>query len=203
MSHERLELFVLKCATISSALRRETSKLGQSQYVDDPLIGGVGGDLVPYINQFDLRNRINAMNMAEYYRLLYMLENDIRELIEDTLGAVHGASWWQKCVPQAVREEGSKNLKRESEAGISLRSNRDLDYITFGQLGEIIRSNWGDFAGIFSNQPALSRVLSSLNMSRAAIAHCGILAEDEVDRLRLNVKDWFRVLAGPTAVGAA
>lgn len=79
-----------------------------------------------------------------------------------------------------------------------MRSTNDIDYITFGQLGEIIKSNWDAFAGMLSNQSALNRVIYSLNMSRGAIAHCGLLADDEIDRLKLNVKDWFRVLAGPT-----
>ncbi len=136
--------------------------------------------------------------MAEYYKLFYMIENDIRSLISDTLEAVHGANWWNTCVPQAVQDEVAKNKKRESEAGITLRSERDLDYTTFGQLGDIIRANWSDFAGMLSNRSALGRVLHSLNMSRGTIAHCGLLAEDEIDRLKLNVKDWFRVLAGPS-----
>jgi hypothetical protein len=37
----------------------------------------------------------------------------------------------------------------------------------------------------------------SLNTLRGPIAHCGLLAEDEVDRLKLSVKDWFRLLEGP------
>jgi hypothetical protein len=61
----------------------------------------------------------------------------------------------------------------------------------------LIRANWSDFAGMLSNQSAVSRVMSALNMLRGTIAHCGILAEDEVDRLKLAIRDWFRVLEGP------
>jgi hypothetical protein len=137
--------------------------------------------------------------MSGYYRIFYMIENDIRKIISDTLEDSHGLDWWEECVPQSVKDEVQKNVKRESEAGVSLRSNSPLDYTTFGQLGDIIRGNWTDFAGMLRNQAALSRVLHSLNMSRATIAHCGLLGDDEVDRLTLNVRDWFRVLAGPTA----
>lgn len=69
--------------------------------------------------------------------------------------------------------------------------------MTFGHLGDIIRHNWALFGGILSNQKAMGRVMYSLNNLRGPIAHCGMLAEDEVDRLRLTVKDWFRVLEGP------
>ncbi len=36
--------------------------------------------------------------------------------------------------------------------------------------------------------------MTSLNMLRAPIAHCCPLAEDEIVRLRLTVKDWFRLM---------
>jgi hypothetical protein len=135
--------------------------------------------------------------MSQYYELFYMLENDIRRIIAETLEDVHGPSWWDVCVDQPIKEEVERNKKREAEAGISLRSDADIDYTRFGQLGDIIKKNWADFAGMLSNQSALSRVIFQLNMLRAAIAHCGVLADDEVDRLKLTIKDWFRVLAGP------
>jgi hypothetical protein len=80
---------------------------------------------------------------------------------------------------------------------VSQRSEDDIDYTAFGQHGDIIRENWSDFAGMHSNQSAVSRVLSALNILRGTIAHCGVLAEDEVDRLKLAIRDWFRVLEGP------
>lgn len=33
-----------------------------------------------------------------------------------------------------------------------------------------------------------------LNTLRGAVAHCTPLAEDEVLRLRLSVRDWFRLM---------
>jgi hypothetical protein len=39
---------------------------------------------------------------------------------------------------------------------------------------------------------ALERILGNLNTLRAPIAHCKALAEDEVTRLHLSLRDWFR-----------
>jgi Family of unknown function (DUF5343) len=36
--------------------------------------------------------------------------------------------------------------------------------------------------------------MTSLNVLRGPIAHCCPLAEDEVARLRLALKDWFRLM---------
>ncbi|GLS75699.1 Swt1 family HEPN domain-containing protein [Oharaeibacter diazotrophicus] len=189
-----IELFLLKCAVIEADIRQSTS-----EYKDNPKNKRLSEDSNNdrYIRQFSLQNRRNASNMAEYYELFYMLENDIRELIVETLESAHGANWWDLKVPTGVKEEARKNRNRKEQAAVSTRSDNEIDYITFGQLSDVIRENWVDFAGIMSNQSAVSRVLSALNMLRGTIAHCGVLADDEVDRLKLAIKDWFRVLEGP------
>lgn len=135
--------------------------------------------------------------MAEHYKLFYMLENDIRKLIDDTLIEAKGRDWWDAHAPNSAKEECKANQQRELEAAVTSRSENELDYISFGQLGEIMRAHWDLFGGILSNPKAMGRVMFSLNMLRGPIAHCGILAEDEVDRLKLAVKDWFRLLEGP------
>lgn len=197
MSTHTVELFLLKCAVIETGLRATLGEfdVGQSgglSQADDE-------QLEPFIKQFDLANRKNAAQMSRYYEIFYLLENDIRRLIVETMEAAHGAKWWETHVPQGVLEEVRKNRTREAQAAVSIRSEDDIDYTTFGQLGDIIRENWSDFAGMLSNQSVVSRVLSALNMLRGTIAHCGVLAEDEVDRLKLAIRDWFRVLEGPKA----
>jgi hypothetical protein len=187
-----IELFVLKCAVIQSGIG---SMVAVS--VGRPEENIVDDRLEPFIRQFELENRQNAAKMSRYYEIFYMLENDIRKLIVETLETAHGKDWWDTHVSVAVKDEVNKNRSREANAAITVRSDDEIDYTTFGQLSDIIRENWPDFAGMLSNQQAVSRVLSGLNMLRGAIAHCGVLAEDEVDRLKLAIRDWFRVLEGP------
>lgn len=134
--------------------------------------------------------------MAENYRLFYLLENEIRDLIEEVLQEAVGENWWISVVPISVRDEAEKNKKHEQETGFSQRSDRMLDYTTFGQLGEIIRSQWVNFAGIIDDQKAMNKVLTNLNALRGPIAHCGLLAEDEELRLQITIRDWFRQLGG-------
>jgi hypothetical protein len=189
---QQVELFLLKCASLNehfgSAHDRNTSVKDAEN--DVVALGGM-------LDQFSSAVRINAIRMAEYYKLFYMLENDIRKLIDDTLVESYGNAWWQDHAPQSAKDECLKTQQREQEAGFSSRSESELDYISFGQLGEIIRSHWTLFGGILSNPKALGRVMYPLNNLRGPIAHCGLLAEDEIDRLRLTVKDWFRLLEGP------
>lgn len=195
ISHDRVELFLLKCAVIETDLRALTAEFA------DPsralLLGKDSEILDPLVKQFDLENRRNASSMAKWYQIFYMLENDIRRLVAETLENAHGSAWWISQVPQTVKDEAERNRHRETQAAHSTRSDEEIDYITFGQLQEIIKENWEDFAGMLSNLSAVARVLSGLNMLRGTIAHCGVLADDEVDRLKLAIRDWFRVLEGP------
>jgi hypothetical protein len=194
-SDDRIELFLMKCAVAEGELRKKL--LQHSPVEAASIIRQSAKELDRYIKQFDIDNRRNATRMSFYYEIFYMLENDIRTLIVQTLKEAHGDEWWTTRVPQQVREEATRNRKREAEAGVSLRSENDIDYITFGQLSDIIKDNWSNFAGMLSNAAAVTRVLSALNMLRGTIAHCGLLADDEVDRLKLAIRDWFRVLEGP------
>jgi hypothetical protein len=191
-SESQVELFILKCAAVKLAADEvnPTQASIDSPAPDDAKIQAS-------ISQFSDEMRTNAIMMAEHYKLFYMLENDIRKLIEETLTEAYQTGWWEEHSPPSAKEECRNNQLREQEAGFTPRSDNELDYVTFGHLGDIIRHNWALFGGILSNQKAMGRVMYSLNNLRGPIAHCGMLAEDEVDRLRLTVKDWFRVLEGP------
>lgn len=61
----------------------------------------------------------------------------------------------------------------------------------------MIRETCSDIAGMPSTQSTVSRVMAALNMLHSRIANCGVLAEDEVKRLRLEIRDLFRVLEWP------
>jgi hypothetical protein len=65
-----------------------------------------------------------------------------------------------------------------------------LSYTNFGEFGEIIKANWALFADTFSDLKAVETTLSRLNTLRPPIAHCSMLAEDEVLRLRLASRDF-------------
>jgi Swt1-like HEPN len=190
---DTIELFLLKCASIKLAVDDANPNRSVSRSITDE-----DASVRSSVSQFSAEVRDNALMMAEHYKLFYMLENDIRRLIDDTLTEHNkGPDWWDTYAPDSAKAEFKGNLQREQEAGFTPRSDNPLDYVTFGQLGDIIRANYALFGGILSNQKAMGRVMFSLNNLRGPIAHCGILAEDEVERLKLTVKDWFRLLEGP------
>jgi hypothetical protein len=147
-----------------------------------------------YYSQFTASIRAEAASMARHYERFYCLENSIRELVTAQLLAAKGDAWWDQTVSQAVKDNVLKNLQREQEAGITLRSDDLIDYTTFGELGETIQANWDVFADTFNNRKAVTRILTGLNLLRGPIAHCSPLASDEVTRLDLAIRDWFRLM---------
>lgn len=147
-----------------------------------------------YYPQFAQALRLEAAGMARHYELFYCLEKNIRSLVAETLKAVHGETWWSSCVPKIVQENVQKNMQREIDSGVTLRSESEIDYTTFGELGEIVRNKWADFGSTFSSEKAFTKIMTSLNMLRGPIAHCCPLADDEVLRLQLTVRDWFRLM---------
>jgi hypothetical protein len=132
--------------------------------------------------------------MGEHYELFYCLERSIRSLVGETLKGQHGDSWWATCVPEKIKNTVADNMQREIDSGFTLRSEAEIDFTTFGELGEIVRSNWVSFDAVFSSEKAFTKIMTSLNALRAPIAHCCPLSEDEVVRLKLTVRDWFRLM---------
>ena len=148
-----------------------------------------------YYPQFDEAIRKEAAVMGQHYEVFYCLEHSIRRLVSDTLKSKEGDKWWDSGrIPNQIHQDVATRIQRDVDTGTTLRSSEPLDFTNFGELGEIIKSNWDLFGAIFNSKRAVERVMSNLNTLRGPIAHCSALAEDEVLRLRLSVKDWFRLM---------
>jgi Swt1-like HEPN len=133
--------------------------------------------------------------MAKHYEVFYCLEKSIRALLSETLEASEGEAWWNSArIPANIQVDVRARIQRELDTGMTRRSADELDYTTFGELSVIITSNWDLFGGLFSSRKAVERVMANLNSLRGPIAHCSPLAEDEVLRLQLTVRDWFRLM---------
>lgn len=146
-----------------------------------------------YYPQIEQAIRTEAATMAPHYEVFYSLERTIRGLVVDTLQEIDGGDWWKERVPSHIRSDAEKAQKREIDLAVTPRSDHPIDYTNFGELGQIIVQNWDVFGQTFTSKRAVERVMASLNTLRGPIAHCSPLAEDEVVRLRLSVRDWYRL----------
>jgi hypothetical protein len=148
-----------------------------------------------YYPQIEAEIRAEAAAMAPHYEVFYSLETTIRTMIGQTLQAEEGEQWWEGArIPAQIRAAAEALRQREIDTGMTPRSDDPLDFTTFGELSQIIEANWDLFGSILSSVRAVKRVMTNLNTLRGPIAHCSPLAEDEVVRLRLSVRDWFRLM---------
>lgn len=145
-----------------------------------------------YYPQFSERFRNEATKMARNYVIFYCLENTIREMITSRLEDQYGSGWWNSHVPEKIRITAETNRKKELSSGVTPRSTDLIDFTNFGELGEIIKTNWDVFNEMFQDIKAVEKVLATLNALRSPLAHCKVLAEDEEMRLHLALRDWFR-----------
>jgi hypothetical protein len=147
--------------------------------------------------QFESELRSEAAEMSEFYEVFYCLENSIRKLVEEIMIEAEGADWWigKRVDQDRIRKPAEANRKKEVDSGVTPRSNRLIDYTTFGQLGQLITDNWELFETVFQSKDAVSRVSNQLNLLRGPIAHCNPTDELEQERLNLAVRTWFRIMS--------
>jgi hypothetical protein len=189
---EAIKLFGLNNILVETDLRRVEKEQGVDLgHTPQEAPGGEE----KFYPQFPERLRKEANAMAEHYALFYCLESSIRELIVARLADEHGLGWWDLAVPEPVKTNAEKNRRNEIKSGVTLRSDSMIDYTNFGELGEIIKANFDLFGDMLRDVSAIQRILASLNTLRAPIAHCKLLAEDEVVRLHLGLRDWFRQMS--------
>jgi hypothetical protein len=193
MSEHFIELFVLKCAPIHAALEAALSAhdpeiiRAKASLQDDPM-------LRRHLSQIALYDRLHAERMAEYYKVFYAFENYIRDFVTSVLEDEEGEEdWWENRVPESIRRSAQSARQRELDTGVTPRSDAMLTYTSFGDLGEIIKANLDRFGGLFASTRGLEATMARLNTLRGPIMHCGVLAEDEVVRLKTSVGDWFRL----------
>ncbi len=152
---------------------------------------------VAQYEQFDSELRSDAAKMSEYYEIFYCLENSIRKLVSDVMQEAAGADWWNSDLidEKRIREVAAVRRKKEIDNYMSARSEKLIDYTTFGELCQIITDNWELFAPMFTSKTAVSNVSNQLNLLRGPIAHCSKTDEFEHERLNLAIRSWFRIIS--------
>ncbi|MDH2384563.1 Swt1 family HEPN domain-containing protein [Bradyrhizobium sp. CER78] len=147
--------------------------------------------------QFEAMLRSEAAQMSEFYEVFYCLENSIRKLVADVMVEDAGADWWNgtRVDEDKIRKPAASRRKKEIDSGITPRSDRLIDYTTFGELSQLITDNWELFDPIFQSKTAVSNVSNQLNLLRGPIAHCNPTDELEQERLNLAVRTWFKIMS--------
>ena len=137
--------------------------------------------------------RASSLYMQRCYRLLFILENVVREFVHDVLEEKDGADWFEKRANAQVKKKvADRKEKEQRNQWHTGRNSHPVNYIDFGDLALLIQTHWSEFKDLLPSQAwAVSR-LNDAERSRNVIAHTNVLSDEEVTRLEMIVTDWVR-----------
>ncbi len=187
MQDDRLALFLLLGQSAERAVAKEPSTAPS-----EPILLGPTYDIARSLPE-DARR---ASRAAMAYRLFFIFENYLRELIVEVLSKAAGQGNWWDLVPMDVQNEvGRLESTEEIKAWMALGSRDKSALMTFPQLLRVIDSCWDKgFADLLRDKALLTegRLITHL---RNTVAHMTDIPEEELDRIRQVMRDWFRVIA--------
>ncbi len=137
----------------------------------------------------------SATLAAETYRLFFVFENFLRDFVVEILSKDATKTWWEK-VPKDVQDEVLKlEATEEIKSWMALGSRDKSALMTFPQILRVIEVAWKDgFEDVVRDRGLIheARLIGHL---RNTICHMSAVPDEEADRIRQTMRDWFRVVA--------
>lgn len=134
----------------------------------------------------------HARRMSIVYTAIHAFENTVRQLVVSAMSEAHEEKWWAQ-VPDRIKNRVKTRMEKDSKARWhGTRGATEILYCDFGDLSSIIATNWPQFENILVNLEWAKSILSTLEMSRNTIMHGGVLAQQDVERIGMNIRDWIR-----------
>lgn len=157
----------------------------------DSLLLSASYDLAPLVPETVRR----SAEAAEAYRLFFVFEAYLRELIVEVLSGDSQNTWWEK-VPGDIQIEVTKlEETEETKSWMALGSRDKSALLTLPQLLKVIDHNWkGAFDDVVRDKSLVqeARLLGHL---RNTICHMSTISAEELGRIRQTMRDWFRIVA--------
>ncbi len=120
------------------------------------------------------------------YKLIYMIEVGLRELIIESLSSLDSRWWKTRLPPDLIAKVKNGREVEKKIKWINLTPHHPLYYIDFPDLKKIIdrNDNWRDiFQNCFSDKEVLDGALRGLEPIRNKMAHNRKLSQEEVNML--------------------
>jgi len=151
-------------------------------------------------NSYDLAALIpdgvkQAMRAAESYKLFFVFEGYLRDFVVEVLSADPAVSWWDR-IPKDVQEEVTKLEETEdAKSWMALGSRDKSALMTYPQLLKVIDHAWKDGFSDLVRDKALVQEARLIAHLRNTICHMTPISNEEMDRVKQTMRDWFRVVA--------
>lgn len=157
----------------------------------ESLFVGAQYDLASVLPQH-LRNAIVA---SETYKLFFVFENYLREFVIEVLSSDPARTWWDR-LPSDVREEVTRLEETEGAKSWMAVGSRDKSALmTYPQLLKVMDHCWKDAFEDLVRDKTLIQEARLIAHLRNTTCHMTSVPDEEVERVRQTMRDWFRVVA--------
>lgn len=136
-----------------------------------------------------------ATRAAVVYKLFFVFENFLRDLVLGVLSEAHGATWWEKVPGNVQKDVADMEETEETKAWMALGSRDKLSLTTYPQLLSIVDQCWKDGFEELIRDKNLIQEASWISHLRNAICHMTDVPDEEVERVKQVLRDWFRVVS--------
>lgn len=162
-------------------------------------------DLVPsqpllISDSFDLSEVVpdtvhSALQAAEAFKLFFVFERYLRDIIIDVLSQDPAVQWWEKLPTDVRSEVEALESAEDTKTWMALGTRDKSSLMTYPQLLRVIDACWKPhFIDVVRDKSLIqqARVLTHL---RNAVAHMTPVPDEELSRIKQVMRDWFRMVA--------
>ncbi|RTM12254.1 MAG: hypothetical protein EKK33_17490 [Bradyrhizobiaceae bacterium] len=137
-----------------------------------------------------------AVDASLAYKLFFVFEDYLREMIVDVLSKEGTVANWFDLVPGDVQKEvRDMEAKEEVKSWMSLGSRDKSALMTLPQLLKTIDERWKEGFDDLIRDKGLIQEARLLVHLRNTICHMSTIPEEELARIKQTMRDWFRVVA--------
>jgi hypothetical protein len=163
-----------------------------------PVLVTIAGISVEKLPGMTATHAKEAEAMAtKVYPALYVFENSARDLISRVLKAGVGDDWWDKVVPQKVKDNAAQRKKDEAkDPWHGKRGAALIDYLDLTDLPSIVGAPkaWPHLKPFFDRPSWFQELVNELNVSRRVAAHMNPLEPDDIKNVEAAFRKWGKVL---------
>jgi hypothetical protein len=113
----------------------------------------------------------------------------------DVLSEAAPTDWWDKVPADVKKDVAEMEEKEDTKQWMALGSREKLSLTTYPQLLAIIDQCWKEgFDAIIRDRQLINEARLIVHL-RNALCHMTDIPDEEVERVRQVLRDWFRVVS--------
>jgi len=154
----------------------------------------------PFLESSDFSS---SQSNATIYPIMYLFENSLRRFISKFMEMDYGKNWWTDKI-EIDKQKIADNVKirKSAEDDYSWHSKRNADPIYYTDINDLINiintySSTGQFRkALGKNKDQVVVWVKNFEKTRNILAHNNHVSKTDLDRLKLNTKDWHAFVTG-------